>query len=314
MANFKIFLFIISITSYSSCDDNQNQNIDEVITQPNDIAQPSFSKVSNIINQSPQGDYIMVLAHRAGFEVTPENSISALENSYKIGVDIAEIDVRLSKDGILMVIHDTTLDRTTNGIGLVEDYTVEELKEFRLLNPNGSLSNENIPTLEEALEYSKDKIHLFIDKADDYFDLVYEDMLQTGTVNQTLMGGVMTISEYKFKYPEIWNKINYVPRAGLGQSEEYITNFENEINPIAYFPSCNLISSNNDVFSKIKEMNKWIFSTTLDLPGSVNCSEQLLNSESIWNWEIQKGTDGIFTDKPKELIEYLKQLELHNNE
>lgn len=271
----------------------------------------SFNKVASILYETPQNNYVMVLAHRGGFITTPENSLSAMQNSMDIGVDIVEFDVQLTQDGILVVMHDLTINRTTNGTGLVSDHTLVELKEFKLVNPNGTLSDETIPTLKEALTYSKDKMHLFIDKGEDYLDIIYQDLIETNTVDQTIVGGTLTWFEFNTRFSDISDSVNYVPRAGTGQSLDYINNFENDISPIGYFPSCDLISSNNEVFNRIKEINRWIFSTTLI--GS-NCSEDTFDGEVIWNWEIVQGTDGIFTDKSEELIEYLNTRGLHANE
>ncbi|WP_242095156.1 hypothetical protein [Aestuariivivens sediminicola] len=91
----------------------------------------------------------------------------------------------------------------------------------------------------------------------------------------------------------------------------YITDLENELDPLGYFPSCDLISSNNDVYNKIKELDKWILTTTLK--GS-NCSEETFVPETIWEWELAQGTDAIFTDKSEELIAFLNSKGLHNNE
>lgn len=308
---FNQFLMVVAIVlfcstcSYSSGSDEVPQ---EVIDPPN---MPSFNKVASILYGEPEENYVMVLSHRGGFNTTPENSLSAIQNSTDIGVDIVEIDVQLTSDDILVVMHDETINRTTNGSGSVASYTLEELRQFKLLMPNGSMSDEGIPTLKEALAYSKDKMHLFIDKGDDYLAKIYEDLVETNTLNQTIIGGTLTWFEFNSRYLEIAAEIYYIPRAGTGQSLDYINSFETGISPIAYFPSCNLISSNNEVFNRIKEINKWVFSTTL--VGS-NCSEEVFVPETIWNWELTQGINGIFTDKSEELIAYLNTLGLHSNE
>jgi glycerophosphoryl diester phosphodiesterase len=275
------------------------------------VVKPSFNKVASILFTAPKEDYVMVLAHRGGFLSTPENSISSIQNSINLGVDIVEFDVRITKDNKLVVMHDTSINRTTNGTGAVSDYTLEELKEFKLLLPNGTLSDENVPSLKEALLYSKDKMHMFLDKGHTYLDLIYQDLVDTETLNQTLVGGTLTWFQFTNQFSNLIGKINYIPRAGTGQSLDYINSFEDGVSPLGYFPSCDLISSNSDVFKRIKETNTWIFTTTLK--GS-NCSEEMLNNETIWNWEITQGTDGIFTDKSEDLIKFLTSKGLHDNE
>ena len=304
------FMFISLILL--SCSSEEDPIISPPDPGPNPvIVKPSFTKVARLLFKAPQEDYVMVLAHRGGFVNTPENSILSIQNSTDLGVDIVEFDVQLTKDNKLVVMHDTSINRTTTGTGFVSDYTLEELQQLKLLSPNGTLSNENVPSLKEALLYSKDKMHLFIDKGHTYLDLIYQDLLDTNTVNQTLVGGTLTWFQFNNQFSDLVGKINYIPRAGSGQSLEYINSFEAGMNPLGFFPSCDLISSNNDAFKGIKETNKWLFSTTLK--GS-NCSEEILNNETIWNWEIAQGIDGIFTDKSEYLVTFLTSKGLHDNE
>lgn len=101
---------------------------------------------------------IKALAHR-GYPIKyPENTIKAFEASYELGFTHIELDVQLSKDGIPVIMHDQTINRTTNGKGLVDDYTVEELKQFRTKK-----GDEQIPTLEEALTYAKGKLQVAVE-------------------------------------------------------------------------------------------------------------------------------------------------------
>ena len=71
-----------------------------------------------------------VVAHRGDSAHFPENTLEAFSSAYKMGVDVIETDVHLSKDGILVIWHDETLDRNTNGTGRIEDHTLEELKTY----------------------------------------------------------------------------------------------------------------------------------------------------------------------------------------
>src|SRR5438445_720194 len=74
----------------------------------------------------------LLAAHRGGALLWPENSLLAFRNAVALGADFIEFDVHLSRDGEVMVIHDPTLERTTNGQGAVRDRTVAELKALRL--------------------------------------------------------------------------------------------------------------------------------------------------------------------------------------
>jgi glycerophosphoryl diester phosphodiesterase len=105
-----------------------------------------------------------VSAHRGGArQGFPENCIATFETTLRHIPATMEIDPRLTKDGVIVLMHDATLDRTTNGTGKVEDFTYAELKKLRLKDPEGTFTEYGIPTLDEALEWAKGKTVLFID-------------------------------------------------------------------------------------------------------------------------------------------------------
>jgi glycerophosphoryl diester phosphodiesterase len=90
-------------------------------------------------------------AHRGGAALWPENSLLAFKNAIASGADLLEFDVRLAKDGEVVVIHDASLERTTDGVGRVDEMTAAELAQLRLRAPDGSLTDERVPTLEQVL-------------------------------------------------------------------------------------------------------------------------------------------------------------------
>ncbi len=96
----------------------------------------------------------------------PENSIAALEYVLKQMPAVFEIDPRLTKDSVIIVFHDATLDRTTNGTGKVIDHTWEELQQLNLKNKNGEITEHKIPTLAEVFEWANGKTALLLDKKD----------------------------------------------------------------------------------------------------------------------------------------------------
>lgn len=97
-------------------------------------------------------------AHRGFSGKYPENTMLAFEKAVEAGADGIELDVQLSKDGEVVIIHDETLDRTTDGKGFVVDYTYEELSKFDasyIYRESGKINK--IPTLREYFEMVKDK-------------------------------------------------------------------------------------------------------------------------------------------------------------
>ncbi|CAL1520695.1 glycerophosphodiester phosphodiesterase family protein [Chitinophaga sp. MM2321] len=112
-------------------------------------------------------DIPLVSGHRGGIiPGYPENSIATFENTLKYTPSFFEIDPRLTKDSIIVLMHDATLDRTTTGKGKVSDYTWEELKQFKLKDPEGNVTAYGIPTLGEVIEWARGKTILNLDKKD----------------------------------------------------------------------------------------------------------------------------------------------------
>jgi glycerophosphoryl diester phosphodiesterase len=91
------------------------------------------------------------VAHRGGAALWPENSLLAFRNAVRVGAGLLELDVHQSADGDVVVIHDPTLERTTNGAGSVAARTAAELRSLRLKDAVGTLTDEWVPTLREVM-------------------------------------------------------------------------------------------------------------------------------------------------------------------
>ena len=91
------------------------------------------------------------VAHRGGAAQWPENSLTAFRNAIALGARVLELDVHLTADGVVTVIHDPTLDRTTSGHGPVGRATAADLRSARLRGRDGVLTDDHVPTLEEVL-------------------------------------------------------------------------------------------------------------------------------------------------------------------
>ena len=106
-------------------------------------------------------DYIgehKILAHRGFADCAPENTLAAYEYAYQSGCKYIEMDVQISKDGIPVIIHDTTVDRTTDGTGNVRDLTVAELQALDAgSHYDADYTGEKIPTFEDVLQWADAK-------------------------------------------------------------------------------------------------------------------------------------------------------------
>ncbi|MRG46897.1 glycerophosphodiester phosphodiesterase [Chitinophaga sp. SYP-B3965] len=108
-----------------------------------------------------------ICAHRGGpRKGFPENCIETFENTLAQTPAMLEIDPHYTKDGKIVLMHDPTLDRTSNGHGKIADFTLEELKKLRLKDTEGNLTDYHMPTLDEALQWAKGKTILVIDAKD----------------------------------------------------------------------------------------------------------------------------------------------------
>jgi len=115
---------------------------------------------------------IKILGHRGGRNLWPENSLQGFREAIALGVDIVELDVHLSSDGEVMVMHDPTLERTTLGTGLVSGKSAAELRTIRLRD-----SVETIPTLDAALAiFAAVRTELFIEVKTDALGRAYRDL------------------------------------------------------------------------------------------------------------------------------------------
>ena len=88
------------------------------------------NRVEKLIRElnNPKSKKVFVVAHRGDWRNAPENSLQAFQNCIDMGVDMIELDLHMSKDSVLFLMHDNTVDRTTNGRGKVSDLTSDELK------------------------------------------------------------------------------------------------------------------------------------------------------------------------------------------
>ncbi len=118
----------------------------------------------------------LISAHRGGFTTGfPENAIATFENTLTIAPALMEVDVQRTADGEWILMHDDTLDRTTTGTGLVSETTLAEIQELQLVDNEGNVTDFQVPTLQEALEWAEGRTILELDlKSDDFFEEVVQ--------------------------------------------------------------------------------------------------------------------------------------------
>ncbi|WP_352421503.1 glycerophosphodiester phosphodiesterase family protein [Proteiniphilum sp.] len=131
---------------------------------------------------------ILVSGHRGGREAGyPENSIEGLQHVLTQMPAFFEIDPRLTKDSVIVLMHDATLDRTTDANGKLSDYTLADLQSVRLKDHEGNVTSAKIPTLEEVIRWSKGKTVVNLDRKDVPFDMIVELIKKNKAEKQVML-------------------------------------------------------------------------------------------------------------------------------
>ncbi|MDX9748446.1 MAG: glycerophosphodiester phosphodiesterase family protein [Paludibacter sp.] len=258
-------------------------------------------------------DEVLVVAHRGDWRNFPENSIEAIESAVRMGVDVVELDVQRTKDGHLILMHDKTLDRTTTGKGRVDEWTLDSIRTLKLLNGCAIRTKHTIPTLEEALLYSKDKIMINLDKADRYFDEIYVLLQKTGTTRQIIMKGGKTPEELVKQYGSYLNEVIYMPIVHLDRpgAIDKINQFNEKIKPLAF--EFLFVSDTCKVPFEVKELLKgksliWYNTLWDTMAGGHDDDMALEDPDKAYGYLIETlGARIIQTDRPQMLIDYLKK-------
>lgn len=282
-------------------------------------ANPSFTLKRNIERLHERKDnYVLVAAHRGDWRNAPENSIQALKNAIEKGVDVMELDLNRTKDGHLVVMHDRTIDRTTNGTGKPGDYTLAELKNFRLKNGLGRVTQHTIPTLREMLLEAKGKILLDIDKGFMYYPEVIQELKETGTMDQIIYNISPNVSYDSVisRYGALEEKLLFMPVINYSHSNaKSIQDSYAHHKNIIYQPIFD--KDDYELLNEIPALNKngyqvWINSLWPALCGGHDDDRALEDPDGSWDWIIKHGATIIQTDRPVHLLEYLREKGLHD--
>lgn len=167
---------------------------------------------------------VLVASHRATHHIHPENSLKAIQAAIDLGVDIIEIDVKVSKDGVPFLMHDRTLDRTTTGKGDPEELAWDELQELSIVD-KGKKTSYKIPSLEAALELADGKILVDLDLKTDRVDKVMSVVKRLDMTQYVFFFD----SDYEVlsRIKELDDDVMIMPRAhSVGQADTAIRMFD----------------------------------------------------------------------------------------
>lgn len=263
---------------------------------------------------------VQVTAHRGDWRNEPENSVRAFVSATEIGVDVVELDLKKTKDGAIVIMHDATINRTTNGKGKPKEYTLQEIKKFRLKNGLGRVTENNeIPTLNEVMLALKGKpVKINLDKSFPYYREAYAILQETGTLRQAIFKSEMPYDSLKTRYPDLVDKIIYMPVVNLDSPEarKVIDDYLKHMRPYAFelifTKDTSVILRHNDFIRKTGA-KIWINSLWPSLNGGHDddLAVESNNEKDSWEWLIVHGATMIQTDRPQALLNYLRQKSLH---
>lgn len=262
---------------------------------------------------------IMVAAHRGDWRNAPENSLRAFKNAAAMGVDVVELDLAKTKDGVIIIMHDQTIDRTTNGKGDPNGFTYDEIQKFGLRNGLGRVTANKIPTLKEVMLALKGKkVMVNLDKSYPYYHEAFAVLKETGTLKQAIFKAEVTYAQLKDKYSTLIDSIIYMPIVNLDKPEalQTITDYIKNMKPYAF--ECNFKQDTSFILKDNKFITRtgaklWYNSlwASLNAGHEDDLAVEQGNTKDSWDWLIAHGATILQTDRPKQMLQYLKDKKRH---
>ena len=272
---------------------------------------PIEQRISAVLHDP---NYVAVVAHRGDWRNWPENSLAAIESAINMGVDMVEIDVKLTRDSILVLCHDWTLDRTTTGSGAIADYTYEQLQAYDLKRGHGiAIPGMKIPTLRQALELCKDRVLVNVDQGFDYYDQVLAITEELGMTNQVIIKSGWSSEKVAVVMKEHKTNMIYMPVVSISARTDTVSfNKYFALKPPA-FELCfgTLDEKVKFLASKVTASGAKVWVNTLwgSLCGNYDDDRAFTSPDpdSVYGPILDMGANIIQTDRPEFLIKYLEK-------
>lgn len=257
----------------------------------------------------PDGS-VMVVAHRACWKGTSENSIDAIDACVAFGIDMVELDVRQTRDGVLVLMHDETVDRMTDGTGKVAELDWAYLKTLHLREGAGRgspITARAIPTFEEGLRAAKGRILINIDAKSDLTQAVLALVDSAGDRKQVLFKAAATAAEVSQAAPWV-REVAFQPiireRTMQGDPTAYIPPYDG-IRPVGY----EIDVVNPPVIATlrptIRERCARFWVNSLNSTPALHDREAVVDPDAVWGRMIADGVDTVQTDEPLALKAYV---------
>ncbi|HEY1121563.1 MAG TPA: glycerophosphodiester phosphodiesterase family protein [Haloferula sp.] len=268
---------------------------------------------------------VLIACHRAGYlskdgAHLPENSLLAIRESISDGVEILEIDLMLTSDGELVLMHDDKLDRTTTGKGKVAEHTLAEIKELHLLDPDGKVTDERVPTFRETMEVVKGQVMVNLDKLPVTdrvkMDAAMKVLRETDTVNHAVFKGSVSggspraIQRALSRFPE---KLEFMPIVANTTPGEVVAVLDvlrpEAIEIVFKEESSGMLSPEVLAAAKRHGTRIWVNTLWASLNAGHDDARALAGDiPGAWGWVVERGATILQTDHHEPLNRYLKGL------
>lgn len=280
--------------------------------------------------RDPNSKYVVVACHRGDWRNFPENSIPAIESIIRMGADIMELDLKLTKDSVLVLSHDADVLRCTNFTKVfgkdkspkVKDLTYDEIKQLNLKRAHGVATDTvKMPTLRQALSCCKDRICVNVDQGYEFYDLVLAITEELGVTDQILIKGKKSIEEVAAHEAKYEHNMMYMPIVDIQKEKGlalYNSYKEQGVVPMAYEVCWD---KSNGEFEKVAAeivasgSKVWVNTIWASLCGGIGCDDDEAymheNKGDVYDFYLNNGVSMIQTDRPAQLIEYLKSKGRH---
>lgn len=278
------------------------------------------------LRQNMPDDYVFVASHRADWKYAPENSLQALKYALFFGADIIETDVRQTKDGHFIMMHDATVDRMTNGTGIISEMTLAEIRQLKLKTNWGQSTQFPIATLEEYIIEAQGRACLYLDKAG--IDLpgteegsTVRALLQVLRHHNVLQETMFVLDWPYAKARRIFgtalDSVIYCPviEDKNPNITAYVDEYINQIHPIAFqFRMASLDTETYRLLPRVLNANcrAFVASTWPNHTAQHDDNVSIFQRPSAgWGWLIDEGFTILETNFPKDLIQYLQSERRH---
>ena len=246
----------------------------------------------------------LVIAHRAAGGqlgvIAPENTIAAIRAGIVMGVDYIETDPRPTKDGVLVNVHDTTVDRTTDGTGEVSQMTYAEIAKLHLKSDKypGDFSCERVPTIQQVLAASRGKAHVLLDaNKTDQVQLLVDAVHQTDTLAWAIFdtSSVDKIDKALALEPKLYTMIRVKDQADL---QSQLAHFA------AHPPVIVEIEGGADVKAMVAAIHAAKNRASTDVFGT-DLAANFNSDPKLYGEALASGIDLIETDRPELVLKFL---------